>query len=166
MNSSQTMPVAHHVSHSDDMHRNAYGNLLGASAIHFVIMYAVMYTMVANLSDVFINLNNVYMTGMMLAPMTLLMILSMRKMYPNKKLNYAIAITVVVLFGTLYAFMRNQTFVDDKEFIRSMIPHHSGAILMCSESKINDPELKNLCAQIIEGQRNEIDQMKKILSRL
>ena len=58
------------------------------------------------------------------------------------------------------------TTIGDTAFLRSMIPHHSGAILMCREASIHDPEIKTLCGEIVEGQRREIDQMKAILSRL
>jgi uncharacterized protein (DUF305 family) len=46
-----------------------------------------------------------------------------------------------------------------------MIPHHSGAVLMCENPRLEDPEIKSLCGQIIEGQLREIDQMKAILER-
>jgi uncharacterized protein (DUF305 family) len=47
-----------------------------------------------------------------------------------------------------------------------MIPHHSGAILMCREADITDGELRALCDNIQKGQRQEIEQMKAILNRL
>jgi uncharacterized protein (DUF305 family) len=47
-----------------------------------------------------------------------------------------------------------------------MIPHHAGAILMCEEAPIQDPEIKQLRSSIIASQQAEIDQMKAILNRL
>jgi uncharacterized protein (DUF305 family) len=47
-----------------------------------------------------------------------------------------------------------------------MVPHHSGAILMCQEADLTDPELIGLCRQIIEAQRAEIEQMEAIGARL
>ena len=35
---------------------------------------------------------------------------------------------------------RAQTFIDDRQFIDSMIPHHSGAILMWREADIENAE--------------------------
>ena len=58
---------------------------------------------------------------------------------------------------------RYQTGIGDVGFLRSMIPHHSGAILMCREAAITDPELVKLCGEITESQRREIDQMNRIL---
>ena len=44
-----------------------------------------------------------------------------------------------------------------------MIPHHSRAILVCQEASITDPEIEQLCSEIVEAQ--EIAQMKEILKR-
>lgn len=46
-----------------------------------------------------------------------------------------------------------------------MIPHHSGAILMCEQASITDPEIIALCQQIISSQQKEITQMEAILAR-
>ena len=134
--------------------------------LDFLIMYAVMYVMVNTASNIYLNVNNFYMTGMMVTPMLAIMIIMMRSMLPDKRLNPILITGSAVLFFTLFAFVRAQTFVGDKSFITSMIPHHSGAILMCENAKISDVELKNLCSEIVSGQRKEIDQMKAILARL
>ena len=52
----------------------------------------------------------------------------------------------------------------DRQFLRSMIPHHSGAVLMCREASIDDPKIRQLCEGIIASQTSEIDQMKAILA--
>ena len=94
------------------------------------------------------------------------MIILMKEMYPNKKLNAALSFVSILIFVLSFVFIRQQTFVGDKQFIRSMIPHHSGAILMCQEGKLEDAELKSLCADIIKAQHDEIEKMKTILKRL
>jgi uncharacterized protein (DUF305 family) len=45
-----------------------------------------------------------------------------------------------------------------------MIPHHAGAILMCEENRLKDPELVKLCQDIITSQTQEIAQMKQLLA--
>jgi uncharacterized protein (DUF305 family) len=107
-----------------------------------------------------------YMTLMMVAPMVVAMILAMRHMFPSKVANSALIVGSIAVFLGSFALIRTQTTIDDRAFTRSMIPHHSGAILMCQEASLADPELKTLCGEIVEGQRREIDQMKAILSRL
>ena len=59
-----------------------------------------------------------------------------------------------------------QAAIGDKELIRGMIPHHSGAILMCGKAKLSDPELVALCGEIVEAQEREIRQMQAIQDRL
>jgi uncharacterized protein (DUF305 family) len=61
--------------------------------------------------------------------------------------------------------MRTQTPVGNVQFLRSMIPHHSSAIVMCERSSITDPKIVALCGQIVKAQKEEIAQMQKILSR-
>ena len=46
-----------------------------------------------------------------------------------------------------------------------MIPHHSGAILMCEQATLTDPEIKALCGEIVASQRKEIAQMEALLAR-
>ena len=48
-------------------------------------------------------------------------------------------------------------------FLRSMIPHRAGAVLMCEHAFVRDTESRRLCQNIIAGQEAEIDQMKTIL---
>ena len=56
--------------------------------------------------------------------------------------------------------------MSDKQFLKSMIPHHAGAILMCNEANIKDPEIKKLCEEIRLSQQREIEQMKAKLAEL
>jgi hypothetical protein len=53
--------------------------LLLMAAIHFVLMYSLMYAMVNTFSDIFPNLNQVYMAGIMTAPMLILEIILQMK---------------------------------------------------------------------------------------
>ncbi len=77
-----------------------------------------------------------------------------------------IVAVVVVALGVFFLGIRQQVAIGDKSFLRSMIPHHAGAILMCERAPIQDSEIKKLCGEIISSQQREIDQMKSILARL
>lgn len=134
-------------------------------AVDFVIMYLVMYTMIATLDHFYLNLNNVYMTLMMVAPMAVVMLLFMRSMFPSRSINIGIIVAAIIIFGISYYGMRSQLAVGNEQFLKSMIPHHSGAILMCREANITDPDIVTLCQQIIESQNREIEQMKTILQK-
>lgn len=157
--------------HSADMSKkkmggNMYGHLALETAISAIIMYLVMFVMIDSLGSFYNNVNMFYMTLMMVAPMVVIMLVgSMRSMFPNKKLNYVLVGVLVALFFLSWAFTRWQYPIGDKQFLRSMIPHHSGAILMCQESDLTDPEIIKLCDGIIKSQRQEIDEMKAILER-
>ncbi len=146
--------------------RHTYRGLVAELAIDFVIMYLVMYTMIATLDHFHFNLNNVYMTLMMVAPMAIVMLLAMRSMFPSRRANVIVVSAAMLLFAAAFAAMRTQAAVGDRPFLRSMIPHHSGAILMCREARISDPEIASLCRQIVEAQEREIAQMEAILERL
>lgn len=135
-------------------------------ALHLVIMYAINYVMVYTFSEALNNLNMAYMAGMMAAPMVVMMPLMMKHMYPSPKLNALIYISSTIIFFGLFLFIRQQTLIGDKQFIRSMIPHHSGAVLMCEKAPVQDVEIKSLCERIIKSQKEEIAQMKAILDRL
>ena len=130
-----------------------------------IIMYFVMFTMIDGLPDFFHNLNMFYMALMMVAPMAILMLLMMGSMYRNRALNLALGIGFTALFVLAFAGMRQQTGIGDRQFLRSMIPHHSGAILMCREATLRDPEIRGLCEGIVQSQRQEIAQMKRLLEQ-
>lgn len=134
--------------------------------IDFIIMFFVMYTMIATLGHLYLNINNLYMTLMMVAPMAIVMLISMRSMFPKKNLNIFVGVVAVLVFILSFIGMRTQAAVGDAQFLRSMIPHHSGAILMCEQAPITDPEVKTLCQQIITSQQQEISRMEQILRRL
>ncbi len=145
--------------------KNAYASLALQTIVSGIVMYLVMFVMIDNLGSFYNNLNMVYMTLMMVAPMVVLMVLSMRHMFPSKAVNAALLAGSVVIFLACFALIRTQTTIGDAQFLRSMIPHHSGAILMCREAKLSDPEIIALCERIKRSQAEEIDQMKAILAR-
>lgn len=133
--------------------------------ISLVIMYFAMFSMIDGWPEFFNNLNMLYMALTMAAPMAVLMILMMPGMYPSRRANLAILAGFAAAFVLAFLGIRQQAAIGDTQFLRSMIPHHSGAILMCREAKLRDPEIRRLCGEIIRSQRQEIEQMKQILAR-
>lgn len=144
---------------------NMYARLLVMSVLSFISMYILMYSMVNTWDNVFNNVNQVYIAATMTAPMIVFELLLMGSMYQNKRLNAAIIAGSMIGLIVFFMFIRQQTAVQDEQFIRSMIPHHSGAILMCEEATLQDAELATLCDSIIQAQQEEIDQMKAIMER-
>ena len=134
--------------------------LLGA-----VIMYLGMFAMIWSGGEFVQNINFIYMALIMWAPMSAVMLWTMKSMYQNSRLNLALYALFTVVFVLSLWGMRDQLLVGDRQFLRSMIPHHSGAILMCERSSISDAEIRSLCDGIVRGQAQEIAQMKAILAR-
>lgn len=143
-----------------------YRALLVMLVLSFIAMYVLMYAMVDVLANVHHNMNQVYMAGLMAAAMVPIELLVMRRMYPMKRRN-----AIIVAFGLLglaacFLFIRRQTAIGDRQFLKSMIPHHGGAILMCEEASLTHQDIVRLCQQIIDSQRREIDQMKAMLREM
>ena len=151
---------------ADEHHSRPYLGFWIMMLLSLIIMYVVMFTMIDGWGDFRNNLNMLYMSVTMWAPMGIIMLLAMRRMYTNKKANLAMLIIFGLLTVGSFAATRTQALIDDRQFINSMIPHHSGAILMCREAGLTDSELIALCEEITDGQRSEIEQMERILERL
>jgi uncharacterized protein (DUF305 family) len=134
--------------------------------LSLIVMYLAMFSMIDGWKDFRNNLNTLYMALTMVAPMGILMLATMGGMYPERRLNLALYAGFALIFMAAFAGTRSQTLIGDRQFIESMIPHHSGAILMCREAALADRELIELCRGISEGQRKEIDQMEAIRARL
>ncbi len=138
-------------------------------AISLLIMYLAMFAMIWSFGDFFNNSNMLYMALAMWAPMGILMLLMMPMMYPDKKLNMILLGSFALVLILSFWAIRDQTLVGDKQFVRAMIPHHSGAITMCNRASIRDQEIRDICFKpngIIESQKREIAQMEAILERL
>lgn len=143
-----------------------YRRLLVMLGISFGAMYILMYAMVNSFANVFANFNQIYMAGLMASPMAMIELWLMRSMYPNKRWNALIGgFSALALIG-FFLMIRQQAVISDKQFLRSMIPHHASAILMCNQASIQDAEVKALCREIIVNQQSEIDRMKAKLREL
>ncbi len=152
--------------HHGEMKTNHYLTFLVMIVLHFIAMYIFMYAMVNSFENVFNSFNQVYMAALMTSSMVLIELPLMMSMYKSKKLNIMIiAAGILVLVGSWFA-IRQQMTVGDRQFLRSMIPHHAGAILMCQQASIEDREIKELCKNIMASQEQEIDQMKAKLDQL
>lgn len=148
------------------MKKMHYGRLLGMMMLSFISMYVLMYAMVDSFANVYPNYNQFYMAGLMTAPMLIIELALMGSMYPSKKMNALLMLVGVIALALFWMLIRQQTAINDRQFLKSMIPHHAGAILMCKEAPIQDVQIQELCRTITSGQQAEIDQMKTILGEL
>jgi hypothetical protein len=142
-----------------------YARLAAMALLSFLFMYVLMYAMVDTIGNVYPNINQFYMAGLMAAPMVVLELLLMGGMYPNRRLNALTLAASGLAFVIFVSLIRAQTAVSGREFLRSMIPHHGAAILMCERARIEDPDILDLCRRIVTGQQAEIDEMKALLGQ-
>ena len=158
-------PTMQHQKHHE-MQGKHYGKLIVMAVLSFISMYILMYAMVDKLSNVYTNINQFYMAGLMTMPMIIIEVVLMRSMYMNKKLNAGIIIVSVLALICFFLCIRQQTAVSERQFLRGMIPHHAAAILMSRKNPAKDPEIVKLQQEIISSQEREIAEMKVILDKM
>src|SRR5437899_9754239 len=113
-----------------DMRGNRhYVHLAIMTALSFISMYILMYAMVNRFANVYSNLNQFYMAGLMTAPVVVIELALMGSRYKLKNGNIIIVAISVVVLGAFLLGIRQQAAIGDKNLLRSMIPHHAGAIL-------------------------------------
>lgn len=143
---------------------NPYRQLLLMAVLSFVSMFVLMYAMVARFSDIHPNFNQAYMAALMAAPMVAIELALMAHMYESRRRNVIALVASGAVLILSFLAIRTQTAIGDSEFLRSMIPHHSAAVLMCRESPIRDARIKDLCGRIIVNQEAEIAEMNALLA--
>jgi uncharacterized protein (DUF305 family) len=135
-------------------------------AISFIIMYGVMFLNIDNISHYHTSTTRIYMALLMVAPMAVVMMSMMGKMYPNKKVNTAVIAGGIIVFGLTLAALRSQTPIGDVAYMKAMIPHHSSAIMVSKHANLKDPQVVELSKQIIKSQEKEISEMEEYIDRL
>jgi hypothetical protein len=102
------------------------------------------------------HLNDTYMILLM----TSWMILFVGIIYKNFTI-----VTISLIFVIVFIFsLRKQLLIDDREFIKGMIPHHSMAITMALQirNKTKNKKIISLANDIINSQTREIKDMQEI----
>ena len=143
--------------------QNHYAHLGLMALLSFLAMYLLMYSMVDTFASVYMSFNQIYMAALMTAPMVVIELIVMRMMYQDARLNRVLIAAAVIGGIAMFIFIRQQTAIGDRQFLRSMIPHHSAAILMCQQASITNTEIQELCKGIVSSQSREIDQMTRLL---
>lgn len=146
--------------------KNGYKKLPLILFASLCIMYLIMFLNVDQGSDIFFSLTRLYMSVLMVSSMSILMVLTMRGMYDNRRSNYLIVFGSLLAFIVSLVFLRNQTPIADVQYMKAMIPHHSSAIMTSKHAHLKDPEVKALADKIMQSQREEINQMEDLLRKL
>ena len=156
----ENMKSKHGMEHSS---KAMYKRFAIMAVAMFVAMYFIMYAMIDGWHNLYLNINNLYMTLLMTAAMLLIELIAMKGMYTSKKLHTVIILLSVGVGLFSWVGIREQIGVGDKQFVKGMIPHHAAAILMSEKTKLTDPELIKLQHDILETQAKEIELMKRKL---
>lgn len=143
-----------------------YGRFILMVVTATLIMYGLMYSTIYSWDHLFFSEMRTYMALYMGGVMAVVMLAFMQHMYKNKKANIAIYAISAVLIIVPFWLARSQETIDDVDYMQAMIPHHSIAILTSERAHITDPRVKELSQEIIEAQRREIDEMKKLIEEL
>ena len=84
-------------------------------------------------------------------------------MFDKKLFLFGIILSVIIVI-----IMRKQILVNDKQWLRRMIPHHSTALTTSNQimKKTKDKKIKKLAHEIIETQEREIKLMKDMINNV
>lgn len=143
-----------------------YLKFLGMIVSSAILMYGVMYLNTYEVNHAHFSEMRLYMTILSTAVMAVVMLGFMLHMLKDKRLNLAILGTSIVVFVSAFFLMRNQTTIDDVDYMQGMIPHHSIAILTSERANIEDPRVRQLADDIIKAQEKEITEMKNLIEDL
>ena len=144
-------------------HWSSYGRFLAMIATSTIIMLGLMYLNSYQLSHVRFSETRTYMALYMGGMMSLVMLAFMWGMYKDKAKNWMIVAGSVLLFAIALFLVRSQVTVQDRAWMKAMIPHHSIAILTSERAEIDDVRVRELADEIIEAQRREIAEMEWLI---
>lgn len=144
----------------------AYMRLAAMLILSGLIMYALMYLNTFSPADVMFSQTRLWMVVIMCAGMAAVMIVCMRSMYRSRALNLTVAAVSAGFFLTALFLVRSQWTVGDLSYMKSMIPHHSIAVLTSSRARIRDPRVRKLADGILEAQVREIGEMNALIADL
>lgn len=144
----------------------SYWRFAGMIVTSMVLMFGVMYLNTYALDHVFWSETRLWMTFVMGAVMAAVMLTFMLNMYKSTMANVAIYAGSLAVFALALWLVRSQATVNDSEYMKAMIPHHSIAIMTSERAQITDPRVRKLADEIIEAQRREIAEMKYLIKDL
>ena len=136
--------------------------MIGTSTVlMFFLMYLHSYQL---LDHAWFSETRLFMTLIMGASMTIVMLAFMLSMYKNSTANKAIFGGAALFFGLALWLVRSQATVNGPSYMRAMIPHHSIAIMTSERARIRDARVHQLAEEIASAQRREIAEMRYLIA--
>jgi hypothetical protein len=130
------------------------------------LMYGLMYLNTYRLEDVWLSETRAYMAMLMGGMMLAVMLSFMLHMYRSRAVNAGLYALSAGLFATGLLLVRSQATIQDASWMRSMIPHHSIAVLTSERAAITDPRARKLAEEIVAAQEKEMAEMEWLISEL
>ena len=144
----------------------SYPRLAAMIVASTVAMFGLMYLNTYALEHVFWSETRAWMALVMGSAMAIIMLGFMLDMYGNRALNLAILVGAISVFAGALWIVRSQATVDDVDYMKAMIPHHSIAVMTSKRARISDARVRKLADEIVDSQQREIAEMKYLLSDL
>jgi hypothetical protein len=110
------------------------------------------------LDDFRFSLNDFYMVGLMTGWMIFFM-----GLFTVRFGKTLVGLLFVFIF---FILIRTQAFINEIQYLKGMIPHHSMAIMMSKRLEKKPNSIQHLLDQIIQSQEKEIIIMKQYLGAL
>jgi len=137
------------------MYMNFIIMFFGSLLIHMYLMPLVMTSSVNHIQ--LFSLNKFYNATFMASSMVLLETL----------MHSSVSVLILSLIGMLimYIMVKSQLFINEKQYLKDMVEHHSMAIL--TSTKLLEKEIsidvKKLASNILKTQEEEVSLMQKLL---
>jgi hypothetical protein len=150
--------------HGGHAHGRPYLRFAAMILTSTAVMFGLTYTNTYALEHVRFSEERVYMAALMGSAMAVVMLAFMAgRMYRSRRANVAVVVLAVVVGGSALGLSRSQLLVDDREYMKGMIPHHSIAILTSERADIDDVRVRELADGIAATQREEIAEMEWLI---
>lgn len=145
---------------------SSYVRFAAMIAVSTVAMFGMMYLNTYAWDHIYFSETRALMALYMGAGMAVVMLAFMHAMYPRKRLNLAIGVFGAMVFIGAVWLVRSQQTVDQVDWMKAMVPHHSIAILTSERAHLTDPRVRALAQNIIDAQRREIAEMQALVDEL
>lgn len=137
-----------------------YTMMIGSFIIQFIVMSCIMTNSYKNIT---FTIGKFYMSVIMALLMGLLEVFMFDMHMRIISLYYYLSLFFILsIFIYLY---RNQIYIEDKDYLKEMIEHHSMAVLTSEEilQKTQSERIKKLAETILTTQEKEIEYMRQLI---
>ena len=135
--------------------------MISSFIIQFIFMSSIMTNSYQNIT---FSVGKFYLSVIMALLMGLIEVLMFD--VHMKTISGIFYLSLIFLLVTFVYIYRNQVYIDDKEYLKEMIEHHSMALLTSEVilQNTHSERVKKLAENIISTQEKEIEYMRKLIN--